>query len=199
MPALSWHTLVPRAILRLRARSANDSVISGELNESSSHSSTRLETSWAGRNFVNLQEGCERERQYDFVPLSPLCSQQQCPGLSGAPGHPLPPQQAAETDTFDTAGNELPQSKPVLDGVLPGTGKHRRTGSAASDISLVSANGNTSTAAYTGFTQSGHYDLAQDVILRGEFITASQSKVGATASSAVPFSREGGTFFSIEK
>ena len=58
-------------------------------------------------------------------------------------------------------------------------GHHRRTSSAASEISLSSVL--STTGAYAGFTQHGQYDLAQDVILRGEFISEQQAKVAYRA------------------
>ena len=75
-----------------------------------------------------------------------------------------------------------PTNKPTiaLEGnSFPVQRQQRRASSFGSEISpssTVSTTGAT-TGAYTGFTQHGQYDLAQDVILRGEFISDQQAKV----------------------
>ena len=167
--------MLPTVLLKLIARSPDDNVVSGQPTEDSSQQSSKLESLWAGAAaepnqldsytaFVGNSLDASTSSNQSTVqtaqpsPFSEATTQQHIPQIVGKLDSPLP------------------IAKPVLDGLLPG-GRHRRSASASSDASLVSANtASTNPGAYTGFTQSGHYDLTQDVILRGEFITTSQSK-----------------------
>lgn len=184
MPTLTWRTLLPTVFLKLVSRSHADSVVTDDTAGSAAPQRTVLEATGAA---ARHSQSSDKYAKFVDDGASSIISNQQA-ALStqlqvlrspfSEPGH-----QAARKDDFnhnqlEEQGRTLPIAKPVVDGLLPVASKHRRTASASSDISLVStATASTNPGVYTGLTQSGHYDLTQDVILRGEFITASQSKV----------------------
>lgn len=183
MPALSWHNVLPAVLLKLTSRSRGDTVVSDQPTESSSQRTLRLESLWAGA-------AAQQSQQDSYTALvedshDPSSSSEKATSRQAQQEQPSPFSEPGLFDQNDSdypysqaaAAGSLPVAKPVLDGLLPSGGRHRRTTSAASDISLVSANtASTQPGVFTGITQSGQYDLTQDVILRGEFITASQSK-----------------------
>ena len=184
MPALSWHNVLPAALLKLTSRSPGDTVVSGQPTESSSQRTLRLESLWASaaaqqsqqESYTALVEDGHDPSSSSQKSTSRQATQQEQPSPFSEPG--LFDQNDSDYQySRAAAAGSLPVAKPVLDGLLPIGSRHRRTASAASDISLVSANtASTQPGVFTGITQSGQYDLTQDVILRGEFITASQSK-----------------------
>ena len=179
---LTWHNVLPTVLLKLIARSPSDDVVSGQPTENSAQRSSKLESLWAGA----AAEPSQHDSYTPFVRDSLDLSSHQSTSATVQAAQPSPfskastqaslQQHSPKNESPVKLDSPLPIAKPVLDGLLPG-GRHRRTASASSEVSLVSANtASTNPGAYTGFTQSGHYDLTQDVILRGEFITASQSK-----------------------
>ncbi len=168
----SWRKLVlPSVLLKLVGRSPQTNVVSGGSTDFD-QSEARGGLSWDGED-IPLGESAHQDRispaygsvntsanQHDQLQESSVygidvSAQKPLSESTRAAKRADPVQQA--TDTF------------------PSRGHHRRTSSAASDISLSSVV--STTGAYTGFTQAGQYDLALDVILRGEFISEQQSKV----------------------
>lgn len=179
MPAVSWHNVLPTVLLKLIARSPDDNVVSGQPTEDSSQQSSKLESLWAGAAAEPSQLDSYTAFVGDSLDASISSNQSTVQTTQPSPFSEATTQASLQQHIFQIDGkldSPLPIAKPVLDGLLPG-GRHIRSTSASSDASRVSANtASTNPGAYTGFTQSGHYDLTQDVILRGEFITTSQSK-----------------------
>lgn len=185
MPKLTWHTLLPTAFLKLVARSHHDDVLSEEAPDPAAGQPSQLESCWAGLAAEASQ--CDKYTAFTDDCHSTVAASQQAnltkqaqvlPSPFSAPGNQTAlNEHSADKQPRVEHGGSLPIAKPVVDGLLPVASRHRRTNSASSDVSLVSAaTASTNPGVYTGFTQNGHYDLTQDVVLRGEFISASQSK-----------------------
>ena len=172
----SWRKLVlPSVLLKLVGRSPRANVVSGGSTDFD-ESEARGGLSWDGED-IPLGESIHQDRispAYESVNTS--ANQhgqlQECSVYDIDVS--VPPPVSDSTPAAKRADPVQPSASQATD-TLPSRGHHRRTSSAASDISLSSIV--STTGAYTGFTQAGQYDLALDVILRGEFISEQQSKV----------------------
>lgn len=182
MPVPWRRLLLADVLLKLAGRSSDANVVFGDPTESVSAEAPDS-LSWDGRDVDQTDtafEGPDRiSPAYEAVATSANQTEQvqetsvrdgRLSGphtlLSGSTSaaKQADPKQASDLQTTDH---------------LPVRGQHRRTSSATSDISLASVV--STTGAYTGFTQSGQYDLYNDVILRGEFISEQQSKACTAA------------------
>jgi hypothetical protein len=172
----SWRKLVlPSVLLKLVGRSPHTNVVSGGSNDFD-ESEARGGLSWDGEDIL-LGESAHQDRispAYESVDTS--ANQHDQLQESSVYGIDVSAQKpwSGSTPAAKRADPVQLSASQATD-TLPSRGHHRRTSSAASDISLSSVV--STTGAYTGFTQAGQYDLALDVILRGEFISEQQSKV----------------------
>ncbi len=174
---VSWRKLVlPSVLLKLVGRSPHANVVSGGSTDFDG-SEARGDLSWDGKD-IPLGESAHQDcisPTYESVNTS--ANQHDQLQESSVYGIDVSAQKSLSESTpaaKRTDPVQLSASQQATD-TLSSRGHHRRTTSAASDISLSSVV--STTGAYTGFTQAGQYDLALDVILRGEFITEQQSKV----------------------
>jgi len=173
----SWRKLVlPSVLLKLVGRSPHANVVSGGPTDFD-ESEARGRLSWDGED-IPLGESTHQDRispAYESVNTSANHHDQlQESSVYGIEMSAPAPLLSESTPAVKRADPVQPSASQATDR-LPSRGHHRRTSSATSDISLSSIV--STTGAYTGFTQAGQYDLALDVILRGEFISEQQSKV----------------------
>ena len=171
----SWRKLVlPSVLLKLVGRSPHTNVVAGGSTDFDV-SEARGGLSWDGEDIL-LGESAHQDRispAYESVDTS--ANQHDQLQESSVYGTDVSAQKPWSGSTPAAKRADPVQSASQATDTLPSRGHHRRTSSAASDISLSSVV--STTGAYTGFTQAGQYDLALDVILRGEFISEQQSKV----------------------
>ena len=170
---VSWRKLVlPSVILKLLGRSPHASVVSG--------GPTELEAPgglfWDGEDITQGESAHQDRVSPAYEAVNTSANQHDQLQESSVHGIEVsgPPPLSKSTPAAKSADSVQSSASQATD-ILPRRGHHRRTSSAASDISLSSVV--STTGAYTGFTQAGQYDLALDVILRGEFISEQQSKV----------------------
>lgn len=169
-----WRKLAG-ALLNVVGKSPSTNVVSGE------RISSELYEATAGHSDLCLHkhdvENQTRESATDESPAGPSDHQLHQTRVQQSP------EGALDARRHNASLNTTPINKRTCT-ALEGNGypvqrQHRRASSAGSEISLSSAVSITgaTTGAYTGFTQHGQYDLTNDVILRGEFISDQQAKV----------------------
>ena len=175
MPVALRRLFLPEVLLKLVGRSPRTNVVSGDTSqpEHASHS----EISWNGTDLLSGEVAYQQDRVSPvYESIATAADQNVQPEENSHPesgtSGPHILLSGSATTAQCTDSNQPPSMHAV--NILPARGHHRRTSSATSDISLNSTV--STTGAYTGFTQSGKYDLTLDVILRGEFISEQQSK-----------------------
>ena len=166
---------VARALLKLVGRSPSTNVVSGDRISSDLQEATASNSNLCLHNDdVENQIQESSARGSPSVPIDHRLHKtrvQQSPGG----GH-----DARRPNSFcSTYPTNTPSFNALEGNSFAVPRQHRRVSSTGSEISLTSAVSTTgaTTGAYTGFTQHGQYDLTQDVILRGEFISDQQAKV----------------------
>lgn len=172
----AWRKL-PGTLLKLVGRSSRTNVVSGDPSASNSDRA-REATSWNsdidGRNAdgdLEKQEFASTAHDDPAASNDDRLHESKVQRSFEAAYAAQPPTQSPSASSANgqtTRGQNGQTDHPIR-------GHHRRTSSAASEVSLSSVM--STTGAYTGFTQHGKYDLTRDVILRGEFISEQQAKV----------------------
>lgn len=167
---------IARTLLKLVGRSPRTNVVSG--GSSGSGSGTSRERASEGSEF-QFNANADLESQNPLSPVHVASKGGNDDRLhetqvqQGGPSASLPLHAAPSPTSVENFASST--QKPSIH---PVSSRHRRTSSAASEVSLSSVV--STTGAYTGFTQHGQYDLTHDVILRGEFISEQQAKVCLT-------------------
>ena len=184
MPIPWRRLLLPETLLKLVGRSPRTNVVTGD-SRSALHRASAAQISWTGEHLQPLETAVHHDRAlHSNRPIDVTAHddgqlQESAVLEARAPVAPLQTPSAVssnKTDSTKLSSLHSPESVPLHS-------RHRRIGSAASDVSLSSVV--STTGAYTGFTQAGQYDLTMDVILRGEFISEQQSKACGEAPHAM--------------